>query len=349
MTDQNGMACVSTGRTAEQTSAGMPTETIGFLLLPGFTLATFAAAIDPLRLANYVAGRPLYRWLLLSRDGAPERSSAAIAVGVEHGLDTAPALQTVIVCGGLGSHLFEDARTIAWRRRAASRGATIGALCIASHVRARAGLLEGYRCTIHWETLAGFTESFPHVDATGELFTIDRKRFTCAGGTASLDLMLHRIGAAHGPGLAVAVAEQLLHERIRAGSLRQQKDTGPDPRIERAELAAAIALMRETLDAPLEIDALARRIGASRRSLERLFKHSVACSPARYYLGLRLTRARQLLSQTSMSVTEVSAACGFLSATHFSKTYRGCFGLPPRDDQARLRLRALPEGFAPSR
>jgi len=227
----------------------------------------------------------------------------------------------------------------AWLRRAAAAGATIGSLCIASHVLARAGLLEGYRCTIHWENLAGFTESFPDVDATGELFTIDRKRFTCAGGTVALDLMLHRIAGTHGEALAVGVAEQLLHDKIRTGSARQHLAIRPDPRIDREEVAGAITLMQDNLEQPLEIADIAARIGYSRRSLERLFRLSLDCAPAHYYLRLRLQRAQQLLAQTRMSVTDVSLACGFVSATHFSKSYRAAFGTAPRDAQAVLRRR----------
>jgi transcriptional regulator GlxA family with amidase domain len=327
-------------------AATEPPEAIGFLLLPGFTLITFSSAIEPLRLANYIAGRELYRWALLSADGAPVRSSGGIPVAVDHAIDDAPRLTTLIVCGGLGSEVYEDRHVFAWLRRAAASGATVGSLCIASHVLARAGLLEGYRCTIHWENLAGFAETFPDVNATGELFTIDRKRFTCAGGTVALDLVLHLIAHAHGEALAIGIAEQLLHDKIRAGSARQHLAIRPDPRIDRDEVATAIALMREHLEQPLEIAAIAARVGYSRRNLERLFRQSVECAPARYYMQLRLQRARQLLAQTRMSVTGVSVACGFQSAAHFSKAYRASFGAAPRDDQAARQRRRPPLGDA---
>jgi transcriptional regulator GlxA family with amidase domain len=208
-------------------------------------------------------------------------------------------------------------------------------------VLARAGLLDGYRCTIHWENMAGLAESFPGIEATGELFTIDRNRFTCAGGTAATDLMLHRIAARHGERLAVEVAEQMLHDKIRPGSVRQQEAIQPNPAVEREELLAAILLMQEHIEEPLDLLTLSARLGQSRRNVERLFRRHMDCSPAKYYLGLRLKRARQLLRQTRLSVMEVSICCGFVSATHFSKCYRDHFGVPPRMDHHLSRPRAL--------
>ena len=160
----------------------MAPETVGFLLVPQFSMIAFAAAIEPLRLANHVSGKTLYRWVLLSRDGGSERASNGIPVAVDHAVGKAPALPIVVVCSGIDGHWYEDRTVFAWLRRRAAQGATLGSVCTASHILARAGLLDGYRCTVHWENLAGFSETFPNLEATGELFTVDRNRFTCAGG-----------------------------------------------------------------------------------------------------------------------------------------------------------------------
>jgi transcriptional regulator GlxA family with amidase domain len=316
-------------------------ETIGFLLIPQFSMIAFAAAVEPLRLANHVSGRELYRWMLISRDGGSETASNGIAVPVDHPLADAPLLPTVIVCSGIDGHWYQDRKVLAWLRRAAARGATLGSLCTGGHILARAGLLDGYRCTVHWENMAGFTESFPNVEATGELFTLDRNRFTCAGGAAATDLMLHRIAAAHGEQLAAQVGEQMLHEKIRPGAMRQHA-VAQTPGAERRELHAAVQLMMENIETPVDLPALASRIGQSRRNLERLFRKYMDCSPARFYLGLRLSRGRQLLDQTAMPMLEVALACGFLSAAHFSKRYRSYFGQAPRVARVDHRLR----GFA---
>lgn len=309
-------------------------ETIGFLLIPQFSMIAFAAAVEPLRLANHESGRPLYRWVLISPDGGSVPASNGIAVPADCALADAPPLAALVLCAGIDGHWYQDRAVFARLRRMAARGVALGSLCTGSHVLARAGLLDGYRCTVHWENLAGLSESFPAVEATGELFTIDRNRFTCAGGTAAADMMLHRIAAAHGDALAARIGEQMLHDAIRPGSLRQHAILQPPRLSERQELQAAIAAMRENIETPLDLATLAARLGQSRRNVERLFRKHMSCSPARYYLGLRLARARQLLGQTRMPVVEVALSCGFVSAAHFSKRYRGYFGVAPRADQA---------------
>jgi transcriptional regulator GlxA family with amidase domain len=301
-------------------------EMIGFLMIPQFSMIAFSAAIEPLRLANYLSGQELYRWVLISRDGGLEKASNGIDVRIDYALADAPALPTVVVCSGVDGHWYDDRQVMAWLRRIAAKGVTIGSVCTASHILARAGLLQGYRCTTHWENLAGFSETFQEIEATGELFTIDRNRFTCAGGTAAVDLMLHRIAATHGERLAVEVAEQMLHDKIRPGSVLQRTAVQPNPGIEQGELLAAIVLMQDNIEEPLDLLTLSNRLNQSRRNVERLFRKHLNCSPARYYLGLRLKRARQLLCQTKMSVMEVAISCGFVSATHFSKALPGFRG-----------------------
>lgn len=316
-------------------------ETIGFLLVPDFSMIAFTAAVEPLRLANHLSGRELYRWVLLSRDGGCERASNGIGVCVDYAIADAPPLPTIMLCSGVNGHWYEDRSVFSWLRRVAAQGAALGSLCTGSHILARAGLLNGYRCTIHWENMAGFSETFPEIDATGELFTIDRNRFTCAGGTSATDMMLHHIAMAHGEKLAVDVAEQLLHTKIRQGSVRQQEAVQPNPAVDHDDLLAAVLMMQDNIEEPLDLLALSVELGQSRRNVERLFRKYMNCSPAKYYLGLRLKRARQLLCQTRMSVMEVSISCGFVSATHFSKCYRDYFGVPPRSDQQNHRQRPL--------
>ncbi|MDJ0932987.1 AraC family transcriptional regulator [Breoghania sp.] len=168
-----------------------------------------------MRLANHLSGKPLYDWVLLSREGGGERASNGIPVGVDHSYVNAPLLSTLVVCAGIDGHWFDDLYVLAWLRRMATKGMALGAICTASHILARAGLLDGYRCTVHWDSLASFTENFPELVVTSELFAVDRNRFTCAGGTAVADMMLHRIAARHGEDLAARISEQMLHDKIR--------------------------------------------------------------------------------------------------------------------------------------
>ncbi len=308
-------------------------QRIALLLLPRFSLMPFSSVVEAMRIANRMSGRELYRWSFLSSDGKPVPSSCGLEIPVCGVLDPALAAECVVVCGGLDVHLVNCRQVQAWLRRMDRRGLDIGAVCTGTHVLARTGLLNGYRCTIHWENMAGFLEDFPEIEITSELFEIDRGRFTCAGGTAAVDLMLNVIGRQHGHELAAAVADQLMHERIRDQHDRQRTSLLARLGVRHPKLLAVIDLMERSLEEPLTRAELAREAGLSTRQLERLFRKYLRRSPARYYLELRLHRARLLLLQTNMSVIDVALACGFVSASHFSKCYRDFFGRTPRKER----------------
>lgn len=313
-------------------------QRIGFLLVPNFSMIAFTSGAEPLRLANRVADRALYSWSLFSVDGRPVRASNGIAVEVDGDLEAAGNLSTIVVCSGIEVHRFQDKQLFSWLRRMDRKGADIGALCTASHLLARAGLLDGHRCTIHWENLAGFIEDFPDIEVTSELFEIDRNRFSCSGGTAAIDMMLNVISVQHGHELAASVADQFLHERIRDQRDHQRMSLPARLGVRHPKLLAVIDQMEQNLEEPQSRSELAQGAGLSTRQLERLFRKYLNRSPARYYLELRLNKARLLLLQTNMSVIDVALACGFVSASHFSKCYRDFFGRTPRKE------RGLPPG-----
>lgn len=320
------------------TAAGIAPETVAFLLIPDFTMITFAAAVEPLRIANRMSGQMLYRWLLASKDGAPVRASSGIRVGVDVGMAALGAmapLPTIVLCTGLGAERYADREVLAWLRRMDRRGAEIGALCTGAHVLARAGLLDGHRCTIHWENLPGFAEDFPEVEVRDDLFEIDRRRFTCSGGTASADLMLHRIRARYGDKLATLVSEQCILDRIRSPSDPQRQPVRQRLKVQHPKLALAVEIMEARIEDPVAQEQLAREIGLSRRQLERLFRQHLGRTPAQHYLETRLERARHLLRQTDQPVMAVACATGFVSASHFSTCYRQLFGRTPREERAR--------------
>ena len=209
----------------------------------------------------------------------------------------------------------------------------LGGLDTGTHVLARAGLLNGYRATLHWENLPAFTEEFPDIETSAELFEIDRKRVTCSGGTAAIDMMLHVIWTEHGQALAMGVSEQLLHDRIRSPGDHQRMALGLRLGVRHPKLLTIVEAMEQAVEEPLSLDRLAGLGGISRRQLERLFRAHLGDTPTGYYLKLRLRRARHLLEQTEMSVLQVGTACGFASAPYFSRAYRGLFGRPPREDR----------------
>ena len=297
-------------------------------------MSAFTSAVEPLRLANRASGKELYRWHLFTPDGKPVSASNGIQLPPEGAVAQVLNYHTVLLCSGIDGHLYEDRNVFAVLRRADRQGADIGALCTGSHILARANMLNGYRCTIHWENLASFTENFPEVEATAELFEIDRNRFTCSGGTAALDMMLNMIGQQHGHELAAAVSEQFIHERIRDRHDHQRMALTARLGVRHPKLIQVIQQMEANLEEPLSRGDLADAAGLSSRQMERLFAKYLKKSPARYYVELRLNRARLLLLQTNMSVIDIALACGFVSASHFSKCYRDFFGKTPRRERA---------------
>lgn len=308
-------------------------QQIGFLLLPNFSMIAFASAVEALRLANRTSGRALYGWTMITRDGQPVKASNGISFNPDASIEKAPAVEMLILCSGIGGHLYSDKAVFSWLRRLDRQGTIIGALCTGSHALARAGLLDGYRCTIHWENITGFIEEFPEIEVTNELFEIDRNRFTCSGGTAALDLMLNMIALQHGHELAAAVSDQFIHERIRDAHDHQRMSLPARLGIRHPKLIAVIKLMEENIEEPLSRARLARDADLSTRQLERLFRKYLQRTPTRHYLEIRLNRARLLLQQTDLSVLDVALACGFVSASHFSKCYRESFGKKPREER----------------
>ena len=304
-------------------------EPFVFLLLRDFTLLAFACAVEPLRLANRMAGRPLYDWRVVSEDGGPVAASNGVEVAAQGGLGEVPRDATILVCGGLGAKAATTRAVLSWLRRESRRGLPIGAVCTGAHALAAAGLLDGRRCTIHWENRAGFAEEFPEIDLAQTVYVVDGNRYTAAGGTASADLMLHLIARKHGPELANRIADQMIHTALRTERDEQRLSIPTRIGVRHPKLAAVIATMEGAIEDPVSPALLAQDVGLSTRQLERLFRRYLNRSPKRYYMELRLQRARNLLLQTEMSVIEVALACGFASPSHFSKCYRALYRTTP--------------------
>lgn len=306
---------------------------IGFLLTPDFSMIAFTAALEPLRMANRLSGRPLYEWPLISADGKPATASNGVPITPDTDINHCGPLDMVLVCTGENVHQVDERPIIFWLRKLALQKVLIGAICTGSYLLARADLLNGYRCTIHWENMASLREQFPEIIVSSELFEIDRDRYTSSGGTAPLDMMLNVIHHDHGGHLAISISEEFICERIRGRNDRQRIPLRLHLGTSQPKLVEAVSLMEANLEEPMSLDELAQHVGLSRRQLERLFQKHLNCVPTRYYLELRLARARQLLLQTSMSIVDVAFACGFVSAPHFSKCYRDFYGIPPRDER----------------
>lgn len=320
-------------------------EVIGFLLENNFAMMGFASAIEPLRQANRLSGRNLYQWRLVSPDGKPVKASNGIELRADHSINDQVRFDAVYVCGGMDSPTLRDRTVFAWLNRLARHGCRLGTLSGGTYALARAGLLTGYRCCIHWEYMQPFCEEFPDLDVSDDLFEIDRDRATCSGGTSALDMMLHIIRLDHGHDLAMAVAEQAVHTQVREADHRQRLTPAARLGVTHPKLLSVIALMEQNLEQPLDRSDLAKRVGLSVRQVERLFHKYLDTRPMRYYLALRLARARQLLTQTDRSILDVALACGFETASHFSKCFHAAYDRTPSNYRQSLR-RAFPADAA---
>ena len=218
-------------------------------------------------------------------------------------------------------------------RERARRGGAVGGLSIGSHILGQAGLLNGYDCTIHWENRASFQEAFPQANCTGHVFEVDRNRYTSAGGTTSIDLMLHLIDEDFGARVANEVANQFQHERIRTNVDRQRVGPERDLGGKSEKLRKAVELMAEHLEEPLSALEIARRVGLSLRQIERLFLRHLSCTPGRYYMSVRLVRARELLRHTNAPILDVALSTGFTSHSYFAQSYRTHFSCSPSEER----------------
>ena len=306
---------------------------VGFLLIPNFSMLAFASAIEPLRAANRMSGDTLFSWIVASPDGMQSRASNHVKTEVDGDSTILADCHIVFVCAGLDVKAQSDKSILNMLRRLDRQGAVIGAICTGTYLMAAAGLLDDRRCTIHWENIDGLAEEFPLLEITNELFEIDDTRITCSGGTASLDMILYIIGQIHGQTLAAQVSDQFIHDRIRDPSDRQRMELRSRLGVSHPKLLAVVDYMEQGLEEPLSQTELAQKANLSTRQLERLFRKYLSTTPTRYYLNLRLARARHLLRQTSMSILSIALACGFVSASHFSKCYREVYGRTPRAER----------------
>ncbi len=319
-------------------------RSIVFFLVPDFTLIAFATAIEPLRAANRMLGHEAYQWRLASLDGNPVKASNGVECAIDTSLETErrkmmggerPSM--VIVCSGINVETYSSKTAFAWLREEYNRGVAIGGLCTGAHILAAAGLLSNRRCAIHWENLPGFAEAFPKANVFADLFEVDQNIYTCAGGTAALDMMLKLIGDDFDEHLVNRVCEQVLTDRVRSPTDRQRLPLRARLGVQNSKVLTIIELMEANLTEPLSLIEIADHVGLSRRQIERLFRQEMGRSPARYYLEIRLDRARHLLLQSAMPVVEVAVACGFVSASHFSKCYGEVYARSPQQARGERR------------
>jgi AraC family carnitine catabolism transcriptional activator len=305
------------------------------LVTPYFNLATTTAFIDPFRAANYLAGVSHYKWSLVSSAGGEVICSNGLSIttrALAEVADTTP--DTVVVSSSWTPEVHHTKELTLALTGWARRGVRLGALDTGTFILARAKLLKNRRATVHYEHLDALSEQFPDITACENLYVIDEDRFTCCGGTAATDLALQLLHQSHSGSLANSVARYLFHHKVR-GSDASQNPLHPEPfgQLTPALCRRAIQMMEDNLESPLSIPEICAALNVSQRKLNRQFRVHVSKSPVEYYRDIRLDRARCLVTQTELKLTEIAIASGFSSQTHFTRAYSQRFGLPPSRDR----------------
>ena len=312
------------------------TQHFTFILVDEFSHLAFSCAVEPLRIANLVSGKPLYKWNLVSENGTQAVCSNETITLVDAGLGAIPKSSRLFVLSGIHMQNHVTPELLGALRRERAMGTAIGALCSGAWILAEAGFLDGKQASIHWEYHDSFSEAFPDVNLVRNVFVSDEMFVTASGGTATADLMLHLIEEDHGEELALAVADQMVYNAVRAATAEQKVSLQSRNGIRNVHLSRAIAIMKDRIDDPVSPTIIADELGISTRQLERLFGKLLNTSPKKYYMELRLEKARHLLIQTDQSMTDIALSCGFDNSGHFSRSYRTAFGHSPSQQRSKL-------------
>jgi len=303
--------------------------TLSFLLLPEYAMISLLSAIEPLRVANRLAGKTLYRWQCLSENGQPVFASNDMALQHHHAMIEVETPRNLFVVSSFNPQKHINQPTINWLRQLNRQGCLLGSFDTGCYLLAAADLLDDHPVALHWEAIPAFEETYPRLKVSPDLFKISANRITCAGGTAVLDLIFELLQQNDNSSLASSVCDQFIKGAIRQKSDKQRLNLAHSLNIYNPRLLSVLALMESQIDNPISLNQLAKMSFVSLRQLERLFHQFLDCSPSHYYLKLRLHRARQLLCESSLSTPEIAAASGFNSTSHFGRVYRKHFGITP--------------------
>lgn len=303
--------------------------TIAFVLMPRFTMLAFTSAIEPLRVANQLTEKILFKWHVLGENGMPVRASNGVTIQPDGPLAAVTPADYVLICGGVEPQAGCNSELTDWARKQWRHGKTVGGLCTGAYALARAGLLHGRRFTLHWENFSNFVEKYPDLKPERRIFCIDDRIITSAGGIASTELALKLIDDYYGPELSLAVMNMCLLGQTRRGDDEQIASLSVRLGTRNEHLIRAVGYIESHVEDDIDLNDCARFTGVSRRQLERLFQRYLDSTPLQYLNKVRLQHARSLLTETDLSVMEVAVACGFGSSSYFSKVFRQRYGVSP--------------------
>lgn len=301
--------------------------TVGVLLFDGFSNHCVANAVEPLRAANTLGHTKHYDWQYLTLNGEAAQSSSGLTI-IPHGRLSEAKGDLLMIMPSYG---YRDLGGYAIQRELrASAGSfsILAGLDTGSWLLAKAGLLNGYRATIHWDVLTAFAEAFTEVDAVRERYVVENDRITCSGGMATFDLVLHLIGHEHGKALALEV-EQLFMAHDRGGSLSRVQSKG-------RMAQAAVALMQANLEKPLKVLEIAQQLKCSQKKLEQAVRKEFATTPQDVYRRLRLNLARRLAEETNLELSEVALRCGYQNPSAMARAFKSEFGMTAGEARRRV-------------
>lgn len=296
-------------------------------------MMAFSGIVEPYRAANMLGADPAYEWIIISTEEPIVSASCGLDIRADAAINDAPEVDRIFVCSGGDAERYHAPKAWSLLRRLARRGAEIGAVADGAFFLARAGLLDSFLCAIHWESRNAFREAFPDIAVSSASYVIDGRRFTSAGGVAAFEMSLDLIARDHGPALAARVADWFMCERRPGRDISEvaPKEAGDGPAD--PVVAAAVRLMKTRLERPLKATEIAAVLDVSRDTLERRFRIATGRTPMAHYRQLRLGRARDLITRSSLSIGEIALACGFADPAHFAQVYRRAFGGSPRADR----------------
>ncbi len=307
---------------------------IDLLVLPETNLILVASVIEPLRAANRISGQPLYGWRVFSPDGRPIETKGGIPIPVTGPFRVERETRPLFI---LSSYNWQRSATAQMRMQlsqAARHRSHIVGIESGSWLLAESSLLDGHRVTIHWEDRADFEAAYPQISVGGDRFVIDGKRITAGGSLPTLDLMLEIIRRRQGYSLALEVSRLFIYEQEPVDRLLQVAPLGT-MRVKDARVAEAIRLMEASVEAPLTLARLARRVGVTARHLQDLFQATMGVAPHAHYMALRLNAARRRVIETREAFADIAALAGFNSAAAFSRSYRAHYRESPTETRRR--------------
>lgn len=307
-------------------------RSVGIFLLPRFNMMTLTSVIEPMRIANYIATDEVFSWKYRAAEDGPVFASNGLPVECKQvNVDDDPNFDIAVVFGSWGAEKHRDPILLSWLRAQARKGNTLVGAELGVYSLAHAGLLSGKTVTTHWSCKQGLMESYPNTEVCEQIYTIDGNIMSCAGATAGLDLMIELISQIHGEQLAGEVSNQVLNYPRRSATTPQRYIAGSTMKDVHPDVRRAIGVLEANIEEPLTIPQLCKELQVSQRSLERLFVRDTGCTIVQISKLLRLQYARVLLTSTTMSVREVSVACGFNSLSYFSQCFSTMFEKRPSE------------------